>query len=54
MVRFPVYVEWGISRFGVSHILPIGQVESDIKEVTTEIATENAAQIFFDGFGLSW
>ena len=33
MVRFPVYVEWGVSRFGVSHILPIGQVEGDIEEV---------------------
>ena len=64
MVRFPVYVEWGISRFGVSHILPVGQVGSDIKEVCgflvaldcnfQAIATENGAQIFFDELCLSW
>ena len=33
MVRFHVYVERGVSGFGVSHILPIGQVEDDIEEV---------------------
>ena len=64
MVLFPVYVEWGVSRLGVSHILPIGQVEGDIEEVHgflvgldcnfQAIATENTAQIFFDELCLTW
>ena len=58
MVRFPVDVEWNVPGFGVSHVLPIGQVESDIEEVYgflvgldsnfQAIAAENAAQIFFE------
>ena len=64
MVRFHVYVEWGVSGFGVSHILPIRQVEGDIEEVYgflvglncnfQAIARENAAQIFYDELCLSW
>ena len=58
MVWFPIYTEWGVSEFGVSHIFPIAQVEGNIKEVYgvvvsldcnfQAIATGNAAQIFFD------
>ena len=64
MVRFPVDVEWGVSGSGVSHILPIGQIEGDIEEVYgfllgldcnfLAIASENAAQISFGELCLSW
>ena len=64
MVQVLVDVEWNVSGFGVSHVLPIGQVESDIEEVYgflvgldcnfQTIATENGAQIFFDELCLPW
>ena len=64
MVRFPVDVEWGVSGFGVSHILPIGQIEGDMEEVYgfllglyfnfQAIASENAAKISFGELCLSW
>lgn len=64
MVWFSVDVVWDVSGFGVSHVLPIGQVEGDIEEVYSflvgldcnfqAIATENATQIFFDELCLPW
>ena len=64
MVRFLVDVEWNISVFGVSHVLPVGQVEGDIEEVYGFLvgldcnfqtkATENSAQVFFDELCLPW